>query len=74
MQYDRQQRKGGAEMATKSVLKNVLIKNRRSAHALVRALENASGKQSQNVSMSRTCKELDKNDVQKMFGGNDGRV
>lgn len=61
-------------MATKSVLKNVIIKDRRSAYALVRALENAGGKQSQEVSMSRTCKELDRNDVRKIFGGNDGRV
>ena len=61
-------------MATKSVLKSVMIKDRRAAHSLVKALENASGKQSQDVTMSRTCKELNKSDIQKMFGGNNGRV
>ena len=41
-------------MATKSVLKNIMIKDRRSAHNLVKALEHASGKQSRDVTISRT--------------------
>ena len=62
------------KMATKSVLKNIMIKDRRSAHNLVKALEHASGKQSKDVTISRTCKEMNKDDIRKMFGGNDGRV
>ena len=61
-------------MATKSILKNVHIKDFRSAKSLVRALENANGKRSQEVVMSRACKELDKSEIEKIFGGSNGRV
>lgn len=54
-------------MATKSVLKNIMIKDRRSAHDFVKALEHASGKQSKDVTISRTCKEMNKDDIRKMF-------
>ena len=61
-------------MATKSVLKNIMIKDRRSAHNLVKALEHASGKQSRDVTISRTCNEMHKDDIRKLLGGNYGRV
>jgi len=61
-------------MATKSILKNVYIKDFRSARSLVRALENASGKKSQDVDLKRPSKELDESEIQKIFGGNNGRV
>lgn len=61
-------------MATKSILKNVYIKDRRTARRLVSALENASGKSSQIVALSRSTKDLDKDEIQKIFGGNNGRL
>lgn len=61
-------------MATKSVLKTILIKDRRSADSLVTALENASGKKSKDVTVSRTCRELGREEIQKIFGEKNGRV
>lgn len=61
-------------MATKSVLKNVDIKTRASALALVSALENAKGKSSQPVVQNRTFTDADKEEIQKMFGGKHDRV
>lgn len=61
-------------MATKSILKNIYIKDRRAARTLVNALENASGKKSQDVVVTRSSKELDKSEMQKIFGGSNGRV
>ena len=60
-------------MATKSVLKTVLIKDRRTASSLVSALENASGKKAKEVVISRTCSELGREEIKKLFGEkNDG--
>lgn len=60
-------------MATKSVLKSVNIKNRSSALALVRALENAHGKKAQEVAYSRTFSDASRDEIKKMFGEkNDG--
>ena len=61
-------------MATKSILKTIMLKKPKAAQSLVSALENADGKSSKKVTMSRTYKELNKDDVKKMFGANDGRV
>ena len=55
-------------MATKSVFKTIHIKKRGPAIALIRALENAKGKASKDVAMSRTCSEASRSDIQKMFG------
>jgi prolyl-tRNA editing enzyme YbaK/EbsC (Cys-tRNA(Pro) deacylase) len=55
-------------MATKSVLKTIYIKKAKPAHALVSALENASGKKAKDVVMSRPCATLGKDEVLKMFG------
>ena len=55
-------------MATKSILKTIHIKKRRSALALVRALENARGKSEQPVAMSRSYSEASRSDIKKMFG------
>lgn len=57
-------------MATKSVLKNVDIKTRHSALALVNALENAKGKHAQPVSKTRTFSDASKEEIRKMFGNN----
>ena len=57
-------------MATKSVLKNIDIKTRKSAIALVNALENAQGKHSQPVSNNREFTDASKEEIRKMFGYN----
>lgn len=54
-------------MATKSVLKTIHIKKRRSAISLVRALENASGKASKDVQFQRGYSVASKEEIQKMF-------
>ncbi len=59
---------GGYIMATKSILKDVNIKNKRSAKKFVDALENASGKTSKTVVYSRTVTELKGDDIKKYFG------
>lgn len=66
--------KGRVEMATKSVLKNIMIKDRRSASFLVSALENASGKKSKDVVLSRTYSELGRDEIRNIFGEKDYRV
>lgn len=61
-------------MATKSVLKSVQIKNRRSALGLVRALENAHGKRSQEVVHNRTFSDATREEIRKMFGEKNDRI
>ena len=55
-------------MATKSVLKNIDVKTREAALALVNALENASGKHAQEVEKKRTFSDAHKEEIRKMFG------
>lgn len=55
-------------MATKSVLKNVDIKTRNSALALVNALENAKGKHTHFIKSNRTFSDANKEEIRKMFG------
>ncbi len=45
-------------MATKSILKNVDIKDKKLGKQLVIALENASSKQSKQVTLSRTYQDI----------------
>ena len=52
-------------MATKSVLKNIDVKTRKSALALV----NAQGKYAQPVVNNRTFTDASKEEIRKMFGG-----
>lgn len=61
-------------MATKSILKNVTIKDRRSTQRLVSALENAHGKRSQDVQHQRSHSDASREDIRKMFGGSNDRV
>lgn len=67
-------KKGWCKLATKSVLKIILIKDRRSANSLVAALENASGKKSKEVTISQTCRELGTEEIKSMFGEKTGIV
>ena len=55
-------------MATKSVLKNIDVKTREAALALVNALENASGKHAQEVEKKRTFSDANREEIRKMFG------
>lgn len=61
-------------MATKSILKTVHIKERKSAIALVNALENAKGKSAQKVKFKRMPSEVSREDVRTMFGAQNDRV
>lgn len=56
-------------MATKSILKNVTIKDKKSALFLVSALENARDKRSQDVHHQRPHSDASREDIRKMFGG-----
>ncbi len=55
-------------MATKSILKTILIKDRKSARALVNALEHASGKGEKQVIMRKGSSEASQSEIRKMFG------
>jgi len=55
-------------MATKSILKNIDIKDKESAFALINALENAFGKHAQPVIRSRGFSDASVDDIKKMFG------
>ena len=55
-------------MATKSILKSINIKDRKSARSLVNALENASGKHAKDVVRSRSFSDASREDIRKMFG------
>ncbi len=59
---------GVVTMATKSILKNVNIRNRKGASALARAMENASSVKSQPVIMSRPVSDATEDEIKKMFG------
>jgi hypothetical protein len=55
-------------MATKSILKNVDIKEKKLGKSLVVALENAAGKRSKNVTLSRTYSDIRGDKIKEIFG------
>ena len=55
-------------MATKSILKSIVIKDKKSGSALVNALESAKGKKSQKVEFSSAVRSADDELIKKMFG------
>lgn len=55
-------------MATKSILKNITIKDQKAANALVSALENASKKSAIEVTYSKSVTKADRQDIKKYFG------
>ena len=55
-------------MATKSILKNIDIKDNASCFALVDALEKAEGKRGKKVVLSKPCTELKGEALKKVFG------
>ncbi|BBK75861.1 hypothetical protein [Clostridium butyricum] len=54
-------------MATKSICKNVNLKDKTLTRGLVIALENASNKQGKEVQMSKSVKEIKGKDLLKIF-------
>ncbi|MCI8392679.1 MAG: hypothetical protein HFJ23_02205 [Clostridia bacterium] len=49
-------------MATKSFLKNIVIKDKKSANAFIDALENAENKKSKIVEIDRLVEDVDDNE------------
>ena len=57
-------------MATKSILKDIRITEKKLARKFVDALEYAEGKHSKEVKLSRTCKDIGKDKIKAFFGDN----
>ncbi len=56
-------------MATKSFLKNISIKNRKSANSFISALENAEKKSKKKIIVNTKVKEIrDEKTIKEMFG------
>ena len=55
-------------MATKSILKNVSITDKRLAKGLLLALENAKNKQSKKVELKRRLEEVKGEDIKEVLG------
>lgn len=60
-------------MATKSILKTIHVKERSVVNALVGALENAKGKQAKDVFLSRSCSDMSRQDIKKIFGSQEAK-
>lgn len=54
-------------MATKSILKNVTIREKNLGRNFVSALENAKSARCQEVQLSKKCVELKKDQISKVF-------
>ena len=55
-------------MATKSICKNVNLKNKTLTRGLVLALENAINKEAKEVHMSKSVKQIKGNELKNLFG------
>lgn len=55
-------------MATKSILKDVRFKDKSLCRGFASALENAKGKQSKKVVISRTCMTIPRDKIKSFFG------
>lgn len=61
-------------MATKSILKDIVIKDKKMTSSLVNALESAKGKHAKDVIFSRAIRNADADLINKVFGDkNNGR-
>jgi hypothetical protein len=54
-------------MATKSILKNIVIKDKKSCRSLINALENAKGKTRKEVVFSRSYRTATEDDIDRIF-------
>lgn len=61
-------RNGGISMATKSILKNVVVKGNKSALNMAKALEAAQMKPVVSVPLSKKVKELSPEAIRKIWG------
>jgi len=59
---------GVGDMATKSITKNIDIKDKTLGKSLVVALENAKGKKAKEVVYSKAYRELHGEEIRKIFG------
>lgn len=57
-------------MATKSIYKNINVKDKKFGHALISALENAQNKKAKDVQLSRTFSEANKRQLEDIFKEN----
>lgn len=55
-------------MATKSILKNITIKDKATTRSFINALENADKKSEKEVTFTRAVRTADKELIQKLFG------
>jgi len=55
-------------VATKSILKNVNINDKKLAEGLLSALDNAGNKASKEVELQRQLKEVKGEDIKRLFG------
>lgn len=55
-------------MATKSIFKNVVIKDRQLARNLASALENAQNKKNKPVTLSKSCIGIKKDQIKDFWG------
>lgn len=55
-------------MATKSIYKNIVIKDKKLTNNLVFALENAEQKRSKDVKLSKSFREIKKEQIKELFG------
>lgn len=57
-------------MATKSILKNVNIKDKKTAEQFTVAMENAHKKKAKAIKTTRGVSEASREDIRRMFGAN----
>ncbi|MDD3268468.1 MAG: hypothetical protein PHX14_04040 [Syntrophomonadaceae bacterium] len=55
-------------MATKSIYKNVVIKNKQLSKNLASALENSQNKSSKHIQLSKSCSEVKKGQIKTILG------
>ena len=65
---------GAAHLATKSILKTVHIKEKKSAVALINALENSKTRAHREVELTRPYSDASLTDIKKMFGAQNDRI
>ena len=58
----------GVSMATRSILKNIVVKDRKFCHSLISALEHSKDQ------LTRQVRNLDKDDIIKIFGDKNDRL
>lgn len=55
-------------MATKSILKNITIRDYATSYSLIQALENAKNKGSKKIQLTKTVVTADRDRIRKLFG------